>query len=133
MYHHKEVKTMDFLKTRTCERCKTPTAVEKVRLYPKDSEHNWMVCGDCLDVLKNVAKTRLTNTIEANIPRGVSKAGPTFSTILPSQKRANPAAVQNSAIKKNQFCSRCNYGFNINPARVSTVSCPYCGRMDRVR
>jgi len=125
---------MDFLKTRTCERCKTPTMVDKVRLFPKDTERNWMVCGDCLNALKNVAKTRLTNTVGANIPQGVPKAGATFSTILPSQKQANPPVAQNqSSIKKNQFCSRCNYGFNINQARVSTVSCPYCGRMDRVK
>lgn len=50
---------MEVLKTRTCERCKAQVPLNRVKLFPKDADHNWLVCENCCDVLRNMNMSQI--------------------------------------------------------------------------
>ncbi len=56
---------MEVLKTRTCERCKAQVPLNRVRLFPKDADRNWMVCENCCEVLRNMNMTQVGRTMPA--------------------------------------------------------------------
>lgn len=134
----------DIRKTRTCEKCKAVVALDKVRLYPKNSEVNLLLCQPCCEEMKNMAKSR--------IPGGMPK-------VLSNQPKASPLTDVSQGRtpemsfdhKKNVFnrkidtlpspdylkyrCIRCNYFFKIDTSKVGitcNLCCPYCGKADKV-
>lgn len=124
---------MDLLQTRTCERCKTPTPVGKVKLYPRTSESSWLVCETCCEALKNRLKSSVTNTYQKGLSIQNTGSKEPIKNILPS-KSVKAAAVSDSNLK-SLFCTRCNYTFKIDQDRAGVsynIACPYCGKSDRL-
>ncbi len=99
---------MDIRKSRTCEKCKTAVPLDQVRLYPKPSGGNLLLCNTCLNATKK-------NQREPSIPTKTAK--------LPA---ADHVAFQ---------CGRCKYQFRVdeNKANVTyNLHCPYCGKSDKL-
>ena len=153
--------TSDIRKTRTCEKCKTVVLLDKVRLYPKDSETNLLVCESCCESLKAGIRPDLPgkNKTIINSPRASALTSVSQSSI--AKMKAEPASEiyigsQSSSKmkidhKKNisdrtisqlpspdysQYrCIRCNYFFKVDRSKVgitTNMSCPYCGRADKI-
>lgn len=47
-------------------------------------------------------------------------------------KEINESVKKAVPQKKVYFCSRCKFKFKFDPKGVSNLSCPYCGKADRV-
>ena len=102
---------MDIRKTRTCERCRTVTPLDKVRLFPKDKDINLLVCDKCCEELKEAAKPK-TSIINSRIAP------------LPHPEYAS------------YRCMRCDYAFRVDRAKAGithNLHCPYCGHSDRLK
>ncbi len=107
---------MDTRRTRTCDKCKTQIPVNQVKLWPRDKDKTWMVCGSCLDALKKSSQTQAGNIpkpkqeLVRNLPRSV----------LPSAAprgmppRALSAAKEDTVMVRNVPKPR-DFGFNPDP------------------
>lgn len=114
----------DIRKTRTCEHCKAVVPLDKVKLYPKDSEHNMIVCGECCEQLKNKLK------IYSNEPPRKEKK--VTNNVYIDRKEERIESGRN-LVKK--YCIRCKYSFRVDPERAGVLynlACPYCGKDDKV-
>lgn len=99
---------MDIRRTRTCDRCKSPTPLDKVRLIAKDKEQNLVLCEKCSTEFKQ-------------------KASPAS---LRSQIKPLPKPDMGSYL-----CTRCKYKFRSDGAKEGVLfrlHCPYCGKSDRL-
>ena len=99
---------MDIRRTRTCDRCKTPTPLDKVRLLPKGKEENLVLCEKCCAEFKERSS----------------------SAALRSKIKPLPAATFS-----NYQCTRCKYKFRVDKAKAGVtyqMHCPYCGKNDRL-
>lgn len=102
----------DVRSTRTCQKCQQVVPLQNVRLFPQGREKNILVCQSCLKILKDTgaAKKPIRNT-----PRDP-----------PDQKKE----------LMTYFCSRCNSSFRADVSSFGTfhnLTCPHCGKGDRVR
>lgn len=131
-----DISNKSFRNTRTCERCKASVPVEKVKLYPRNNESNWLVCEVCCDALKNRVKSSVTNTYQKSVLQSEHKDP--IKNILPNKDVKKKTEANSEASNPNlkpSFCTRCNYAFKIDQSRagvVYNISCPYCGKSDRL-
>ncbi len=120
---------METKRTRTCEKCSVQVPLEKVRLFPRDKDKNWLVCEICCERLKNCTPSKITNTLpKKEMVKNVAK--PVFPEV---KKKAEPVVIDKSY--STLFCTRCKYYFKIDENRAGTffnVVCPYCGKNDRL-
>lgn len=100
---------METLRTRTCEKCRYPVPISKIKLFPRSENRNWVLCPRCYENLKR-KKAEEKARLESSTPR-----------------------IREKINKVSFVCSRCNYVFKIdeNKARSSIV-CPYCGKDDKI-
>ncbi|MBI2572421.1 hypothetical protein HYV86_01045 [Candidatus Woesearchaeota archaeon] len=59
---------MEVLKTRTCERCKAQVPLNRVKLFPRSADHNWLVCENCCDVLRNMNMSQGGRGMSSAVP-----------------------------------------------------------------
>ncbi|MBU0456882.1 MAG: hypothetical protein ABH824_04915 [Nanoarchaeota archaeon] len=134
--------------TRTCEKCSTVVPLEKVKLYPRDNEKNWLVCETCCEKLKSgVREPGKVNLLKREPIRNAFKPKETIS--LSSAQKVNtptnftkPVVKENLKLKetanpqyKSMFCSRCKYNFKIDLQKAGilhSIYCPYCGKNDQL-
>ena len=128
---------MEIRNSRTCEKCGNSSPLNKVKLFPKDKESNWLVCEECCEKLK-IAAEKLKTGIEGhrNIP--MLKREPIRNVVKAKEEiKAKPIQVEKKEDLDLQvvFCSRCKYKFKINVQRADIcfrVFCPFCGKDDRL-
>ncbi len=117
---------MEVRKTRTCEKCSVQIPIDKVRLFPRDGERNWLVCESCCERLKTNTSSRVMNRLpQKDAIKNVAK--PIASP--PAQKKTDDPAY------KTKFCTRCKYYFKVDDNRAGVffnIVCPYCGKNDRL-
>ncbi len=121
---------METKRTRTCEKCSVQVPLEKVRLFPRDKERNWLVCEDCCGKLKDTTPSRITNVPKIGAVKNIAR--PT-SFVSPKAK-AKTEPTSNKSYRTH-FCSRCKYYFKVDENRAGTffrIVCPYCGKDDRL-
>lgn len=90
--------------TRTCERCKTATPLNKVKLFPKDKETNLLVCEKCHQELSR--------------PRLVSRTKP-----LPQAEYAKYFCTR---------CKYPFRADSLKVDVIYNLKCPYCGKDDKL-
>ncbi len=116
---------LDIRKTRTCEKCKNVVTLDKVRLYPKDKDKNWLLCDNCCNELKNKMSTF------SNAPSSLERKQVTNHVFIDRKEER----VDSKKDLAKKFCMRCNYSFRVDPERVGilyNLKCPYCGKDDKV-
>lgn len=100
---------MDIRKTRTCDRCKGQTPLDKVRLVPKNKEENFVLCEKCSKEFKERSSTvALRSTKIKPLPE------PTYTKYR---------------------CTRCRYSFRVDTTKADVthrLHCPYCGKSDQL-
>ena len=128
---------IDIRKTRTCEKCKTVVPLEKVRLYPRDAERNWLICDNCCVEMKTAAHSKLSNMPKKIVKDPIKNIAKPVGT-MPLNKKVEvkvKAAAAADEMVEGMFCKRCRYSFKINTDRVgvfSNLCCPYCGKDDQL-
>ena len=153
---------MDIRKTRTCEKCKASVPLDKVKLYPRTKDQNWLLCEACCEqtkakvsqqIVSNFPKkstSTITNNVITRMPGDLTKPfqpkesreeKPVLDQrkkiILNTGKPATAPALQTKNVNefKAMSCTRCKYNFKIDPMRANVlynVCCPYCGKDDRL-
>lgn len=99
---------MDVRNSRTCERCKTVVPLDQVRLYPKNSEENLLLCGNCTKELEDMARAKKLKSTTKPLPQ---------------------------ADFAKYYCTRCSYAFRVDESLVGLtvqLKCPYCGKGERL-
>ncbi len=128
---------MEIRNSRTCEKCGVSSPLDKVKLFPKNKESNWLVCEECCEKLR-IAAEKLKTGIEGhrNIP--VFKREPIRNVVKVNEEtpKAKPKEEKKSELDcQTVFCSRCKYKFKIDVRRADVcyrVFCPFCGKDDRL-
>ena len=120
--------TIEIRKTRTCEKCSTQVPLDKIRLFPRDSTANWLVCESCCEKLKEKnTTTRVFNTPQVKEP--------VRNVYNPQQAESRVVKQKTDPSFDTKHCNRCNYYFKVDnkgAINLKKIVCPYCGRNDRL-
>ncbi len=88
-----------------CDRCRAAVPISQIQYLPRGKDGMTALCETC--------RKEAPNT-----PAGVAAA-----------KTAQASKVQE---KELFFCARCKYKFKYDVFGVTNLSCPYCGKSDKV-
>ena len=127
------METRETCKTRTCEKCSVQVPLDKVRLYPRDAEKNWLVCESCCERLKSNSQTKASNLLpKKDLIKNVAKPLLAKPPISITQKKPEQ---KNNSDYRTLFCTRCKYYFKVDDRKggvYNKIVCPYCGKEDRL-
>lgn len=152
---------MDIRKTRTCEKCKSTVTLDKVRLYPKNPEQNWVVCEPCCEQLrskgaqqgisnmpKKMISPPISNKVITRYPgdltkpfqaKNIGNTGNTGNKSIRPVNQAGKSMVSDEGKEARELqsmtCTRCKYRFKVDSEKAGVqyrLCCPYCGKDDRL-
>ncbi len=134
---------MTILRTRTCEKCNLSVPLEKVKLFQRDKDRNWLVCENCCEKLrKGVQRGETIYSAKRESIRNIYKPKEEVKMFKPKEniKTLPPAETDNKNSIKNDYktmeCKRCKYKFKIQTHKMSTknknIVCPYCWKNDQI-
>jgi len=118
---------MEVRRSRTCEKCKNTVPLDRVRLYPRDNERNWLLCDNCCEALRSKGDEKVSNKVK-----------PITNELTAKNLKAAKEPLSSKGApegKEQMFCARCKYSFYIDPAKAMVAriyNCPYCGKSDKI-